>query len=132
MEHVDPAKEARAQALRLSNNTTTLAQEYARQGRDWEEELRQRARELELMPTTEGGLDYRLNMTHAMDGYPGVEHTMPIWPAFDDVVELFATAGTVTMRPATNVARIPLPGPFNPRASAESTAATSESPRPRE
>lgn len=52
------------------------------------------ARELKLMPTTEGGLDYRLNMTHAMDGYPGVEHTMPIIPAYHDVIELFKTSGT--------------------------------------
>ncbi len=52
------------------------------------------ARELELMPTTEGGLDYRLNMTHAMDGYPGIEHTMPVIPAYDDVVELFKTSET--------------------------------------
>jgi hypothetical protein len=52
------------------------------------------ARELKLMPTTEGGLDYRLNMTHAMDGYPGIEHTMPIIPAYSDVVELFKTSGT--------------------------------------
>ena len=48
-EHVDPAKEATAQATRLSNHTTTLAHEYARQGRDWEDELRQRAKELALM-----------------------------------------------------------------------------------
>ena len=53
------------------------------------------ARELELMPTTEGGLDYRLNMTHAIDGYPGIEHSMPIVPAYDDVVQLFSTSGTV-------------------------------------
>ncbi|HLG04717.1 MAG TPA: amidohydrolase family protein [Gemmatimonadales bacterium] len=52
------------------------------------------ARELKLMPTTEGGLEYRLNMTHAMDGYPGVEHTMPIAPAYGDVVELFKASGT--------------------------------------
>ncbi|MBI2614963.1 MAG: PD40 domain-containing protein [Gemmatimonadetes bacterium] len=52
------------------------------------------ARELQLMPTTEGGLDYRLNMTHAMDGYPGVEHTMPIIPAYRDVIELFKTSQT--------------------------------------
>ena len=52
------------------------------------------ARELRLMPTTEGGLDYRLNMTHAMDGYPGIEHTMPIIPAYQDVVELFKASGT--------------------------------------
>jgi len=48
-EHVDPAKEASAQATRLQNNTTTLAYEYARQGRDWESELRQRAKEVALM-----------------------------------------------------------------------------------
>jgi len=49
MEHVDPAKEASAQAMRLSSNTTTLAAEYSRQGKDWETELRQRAKERELM-----------------------------------------------------------------------------------
>ncbi len=48
-EHVDPAKEANAQATRLANHTTTLAHEYARQGRDWEEALRQRAKEMALM-----------------------------------------------------------------------------------
>ncbi len=48
-EHVDPLKEANAQATRLSNHTTTLAYEYARQGRDWEDALYQRAKELALM-----------------------------------------------------------------------------------
>ncbi|OQB78837.1 MAG: Phage portal protein, lambda family [Planctomycetes bacterium ADurb.Bin126] len=48
-EHVDPAKEATAQATRLASNTTTLAQEYARQGKDWDTELRQRAKEVALM-----------------------------------------------------------------------------------
>ncbi|NLF32563.1 MAG: hypothetical protein GX591_16940, partial [Planctomycetes bacterium] len=48
-EHVDPAKEANAQATRLASNTTTLAAEYARQGKDWETELRQRAKEKKLM-----------------------------------------------------------------------------------
>lgn len=48
-EHVDPAKEANAQATRLANHTTTLADEYARRGQDWETQLRQRAKETELM-----------------------------------------------------------------------------------
>ncbi len=48
-EHVDPAKEASAQATRLSSHTTTLAAEYARAGKDWEAELRQRAKEVALM-----------------------------------------------------------------------------------
>jgi len=62
-----------------------------RRQRQW---LIMASKELGLMPTTEGGLDYRLNMTHAMDGYPGIEHTMPIIPAYGDVVELFKTSGT--------------------------------------
>ncbi|MBI3866811.1 MAG: phage portal protein [Planctomycetia bacterium] len=48
-DHVDPQKEADAQATRLANNTTTLADEYARRGQDWEVQLRQRASELALM-----------------------------------------------------------------------------------
>ena len=49
MEHVDPAKEANAQETRLKNHTTTLASEYAKEGKDWETELRQRAKEVALM-----------------------------------------------------------------------------------
>lgn len=53
-EHVDPVKEANAQKIRLASHTTTLATEYARQGKDWESELQQRAKEKQLM--TELGL----------------------------------------------------------------------------
>ncbi len=48
-EHVDPAKEANAQETRLKNYTTTLSDEYARKGQDWETQLRQRAKEVALM-----------------------------------------------------------------------------------
>lgn len=52
--HVDPLKEANAQSVRLASYTTTLADEYARMGLDWETQIRQRAAELRLM--TELGL----------------------------------------------------------------------------
>ena len=48
-EHVDPTKEADAQTIRLSNNTTTLADECSKAGTDWREVLRQRAAERALM-----------------------------------------------------------------------------------
>lgn len=47
--HVDPAKEANAQATRLANHTTTLAAEYAALGKDWETELIQEAAERKKM-----------------------------------------------------------------------------------
>ena len=62
-----------------------------RQQRQW---LIQAARELELMPTTEGGIDFKLNMTHTIDGYPGLEHSLPIAPIYDDVVQLYNTTQT--------------------------------------
>jgi hypothetical protein len=53
------------------------------------------ARELGLTPTTEGGLDYKLEITHILDGYAGVEHALPIEPKFKDAVELLARSQTV-------------------------------------
>jgi Tol biopolymer transport system component len=57
-----------------------------RQQRQW---VIMAARELGIMPTTEGGLDFKLNMTHAIDGYSGLEHSLPIAPVYDDVLQLF-------------------------------------------
>jgi lambda family phage portal protein len=48
-EHVDPAKEANAAETRLRTHTTTLAAEYAKAGKQWDVELRQRAAEVALM-----------------------------------------------------------------------------------
>jgi lambda family phage portal protein len=44
-QHVDPAKEANAQATRLKSGTATLADEWARSGHDWREKARQQAEE---------------------------------------------------------------------------------------
>jgi lambda family phage portal protein len=48
-EHVDPLKEANAQEVKLRNHTTTLADEWAASGADWETKIRQRAKELALL-----------------------------------------------------------------------------------
>jgi Tol biopolymer transport system component len=62
-----------------------------RQQRQW---IIQAAKELGIMPTTEGGLDFRIDLTHAIDGYAGIEHNLPIAPIFDDVVQLFRASQT--------------------------------------
>lgn len=58
-----------------------------RKQRQW---VAQAARELEMMPTTEGGLDLKLDLTHALDGFTGNEHSLPIVPLFSDVVRFYA------------------------------------------
>lgn len=58
-----------------------------RQQRQWVIEA---CKELKLMPTTEGGLDFKLNMTQLLDGYPGHEHSFPIYPIYNDVLKTVA------------------------------------------
>jgi Tol biopolymer transport system component len=56
--------------------------------------LIQAAREQHLTATLEGGLDFKKNLTEAMDGYAGSEHTLPIAPLYKDVLTLYANSGT--------------------------------------
>jgi Tol biopolymer transport system component len=58
-----------------------------RQQRQW---VIMAAKEQKIMPTTEGGLDYKLNMTQLFDGYPGHEHAIPIHPLYSDVTKTIA------------------------------------------
>ena len=51
------------------------------------------SKELGMMPTTEGALDLKLDLTHVIDGFHGNEHTLPITPLYNDVLEVFAKSG---------------------------------------
>jgi Tol biopolymer transport system component len=71
-----------------------------RQHRQW---IIQAAKEQQLMPTTEGGLDFKLNMTNLIDGYPGHEHAFPIYPLYKDFVTAVAKSN-MTYTPTLLVA----------------------------
>ncbi|MBD0331078.1 MAG: PD40 domain-containing protein [Chitinophagaceae bacterium] len=60
-----------------------------RQQRQW---IIMAAKNQQLMPTTEGGLNFKLNMTNLLDGYPGHEHSIPIYPLYNDVIKAIAEA----------------------------------------
>ncbi len=60
-----------------------------RQIREW---IIMAARHQALMPTTEGGLNVKLNLTNLLDGYPGHEHAIPIYPLYNDVIKSIALA----------------------------------------
>jgi hypothetical protein len=63
-----------------------------RQQRQW---VIMAAREQKLLPTTEGGLDLKLDETQVIDGYPGHEHSLPVFPFYSDVVQLMAQSKSV-------------------------------------
>lgn len=51
------------------------------------------AREQHVTPTLEGGLDFKKNLTEALDGYAGSEHAYPITPLYQDIVKVIAQTG---------------------------------------
>lgn len=71
-----------------------------RKQREW---VVQACKENRLMPTTEGGLDLKLDLTHAIDGMSGNEHALPIVPLYADVVNTFVKSG-ITYTPTLLVA----------------------------
>lgn len=51
--------------------------------------LNDAAKELKLNVTTEGALDMKRNITHALDGFAGNEHNLPVLGIYEDVVQLY-------------------------------------------
>ena len=90
-ENVQDLDHARDVLRRYSDyHDTKTIKMYGAGNREQRQWIIEAARELELMPTTEGGLDTKGNMTMAIDGYSGMEHNMPGFPMYADMVELVA------------------------------------------
>jgi Tol biopolymer transport system component len=93
-DNISSLDEARDVVRRYADhfNTQTIKQYMAgdRKVRQW---VITAARELGLTPTTEGGSNFTMNLTLMMDGYAGLEHSLPISPFYGDVVELGRFSG---------------------------------------
>jgi hypothetical protein len=108
-DNIKSLDEARDVLRRYSEhyNTKTIKQYLAgdRKVRQW---VIIAARELGLTTTTEGGSNFTMNLTLMQDGYPGLEHSLPISPFYQDVVELEKWSG-ITYTPTLIVS---YGGPF--------------------
>jgi imidazolonepropionase-like amidohydrolase/Tol biopolymer transport system component len=71
-----------------------------RRQRQWVVEA---SRQLGLIATAEGAADTKMDLTHAVDGFSGNEHSVPTTPIYRDVIELIARSG-ITYTPTLLVA----------------------------
>lgn len=100
----------RSEAIRDSAHVKTILQRYRdyyrtgylkvydageRRQRQW---IVAAAREMGLMPTTEGWIDTPLDLSMVMDGFSGQEHMITGYPFYEDVVRLYAESG-ITLTP---------------------------------
>jgi len=88
------AQDARALLSRYRDHYRTHnVKQYLIGNRRQREWLIQAAAEMGMMPTTEGSLALKLDLTQIMDGYSGNEHSLAT-ALYNDVVQLVARSGT--------------------------------------
>jgi hypothetical protein len=86
--------EARALLTRYRDHYRTRnVKQYLIGNRTQRQWLVQAAGDVGVMPTTEGSLSLKLELTQIMDGYAGSEHALPT-PLYDDVIQFVARSGT--------------------------------------
>ena len=71
-----------------------MLKEYMHPRRDQRQWIIQAAREAGVPVTGEQGGDLIRILTMLIDGYTAVEHSLPIAPVYDDVIQLFVESGT--------------------------------------
>ena len=76
---------------------------YNQPRRDQRQQVVSAARKLKMMVVPEGGSTFMHNMTMIVDGHTGIEHTLPVQTAYDDVMDLWRKTG-VGYTPTLSVA----------------------------
>lgn len=62
---------------------------YNQPRRDQRQQVVEAARQLGMMVVPEGGSTFMHNMTMIVDGHTGIEHTLPVQTAYEDVMQLW-------------------------------------------
>lgn len=100
---IDSLDDARFHLKRMKAVGAFTVKSYNQPRRDQRQQVIAAARELDMMVVPEGGSTFMHNMTMIVDGHTGIEHTLPVQTAYDDVMDLWR--GTeVGYTPTLNVA----------------------------
>lgn len=91
---INSLEDARAMVRHYKKLGTNVIKQYMQPHRRQRQWVIQAAQEEGMNVTNEGGGDFRLNMTQVLDGYTGIEHSLPIADLYNDVIELFAQSKT--------------------------------------
>lgn len=86
---VDSLEDALFHLKRMKAVGAFSVKSYNQPRRDQRQQLIAAARELEMMVVPEGGSTFMHNMTMIVDGHTGIEHTLPVQTAYDDVMDLW-------------------------------------------
>ena len=87
--NVDSLEDALFHLRRMKAVGAFTVKSYNQPRRDQRQQVLAAARELKMMVVPEGGSTFMHNMSMIVDGHTGIEHTLPIQTAYDDVMDLW-------------------------------------------
>jgi imidazolonepropionase-like amidohydrolase len=91
---INSLEDARSAIRRTMAFGAFSVKSYNQPRREQRQMVIQAARELKCMVVPEGGSTFYHNMTMIADGHTGVEHNIPVAPAFNDVIQLWKNSNT--------------------------------------
>jgi len=83
-------EEATFHVRRLKEVGAISVKSYQQPRRDQRQQIIAAARELGMMVVPEGGMKFQHNMNEIVDGHTGIEHSLPVKTAYDDVLQLWS------------------------------------------
>lgn len=100
---IESMEDARFHIRRMKDVGAISVKSYQHPRRDQRQQLVAAGREAGIMVVPEGGMKFQHNMTEIVDGHTGIEHSLTLKHAYDDVLQLWA-ATEVGYTPTLGVA----------------------------
>ncbi len=91
---IETLDDARSHLRRMKAVGAFSVKSYNQPRRDQRQKVLQAARELEMMVVPEGGSLLQHNLTMVVDGHTGIEHSIPVPRAYEDVLQLWSKSRT--------------------------------------
>ncbi|MCW8846823.1 MAG: amidohydrolase family protein [Gammaproteobacteria bacterium] len=88
--HVDSLEDALTHIRRMKAIGAESVKSYNQPRRNQRQQILEAAREIGMNVVPEGGALFQTNMNMLLDGHTGIEHALPIWRFYDDVVQLWS------------------------------------------
>jgi imidazolonepropionase-like amidohydrolase/Tol biopolymer transport system component len=89
---INSLEDARSAIRRTQAYGAISVKSYNQPRRDQRQQVLQAARELGVLVVPEGGSTFTHNMSMLIDGHTGIEHNIPIFPVYKDVMSLWRTS----------------------------------------
>lgn len=89
---INNLEDARSAIRRTQAFGATSVKSYNQPRRDQRQQVLQAARELGVNVVPEGGSTFTHNMSMILDGHTGIEHNVPIYPLYDDVLTVWGAS----------------------------------------